>query len=69
MSYSVSRRTAAGETTQQHLEVGSAVRLLRAWASVYPNHELLIRDQQGLAVAFRRPQAAGTASHAVAPAL
>jgi hypothetical protein len=57
MSYSVSRRTEAGETTQQHLEAGSAVRLLRTWAAAYPNHELLIRDQQGLAVAYRRPQA------------
>ena len=69
MSYSVSRRTEAGETTQQHLEVGSAIRLLRSWATIYPNHELLIRDQQGLPVAYRRPQPPIAAAHAVAHAL
>jgi len=45
------------ETVTSQLEAESAVRLLKDWARVYPQQLLVIRDDAGLAVAFRRPAA------------
>lgn len=57
MSYSVVRRQGIEETSTSQLEADSAVRLLKDWARVYPQQLLVIRDDAGLAVAYRRPTA------------
>jgi len=51
------RRQGITETITCQLEAESAVQLLKDWARVYPQQFLLIRDDAGLAVAFRRPGA------------
>lgn len=58
MSYSVVRRQGVEETSTGQLEADSAVRLLRDWARVYPQQLLVICDDAGLAVAYRRPAGA-----------
>jgi len=57
VSYSVVRGQGIMETVTSQLEAESAVRLLKDWARVYPQQLLVIRDDAGLAVAFRRPAA------------
>ena len=58
MHYSVIRRRGAEETTRQEPEAAAAVRLLRDWSLAYPQQYLLVQDDRGVAVAYRRPAAA-----------
>ena len=58
MSYSVVRRQGVDETSTGQLEADSAVRLLKDWTRTYPQQLLVICDDAGLAVAYRRPAAA-----------
>jgi hypothetical protein len=55
VSYSVVRGQGIEETVTSQLEAESAVRLLKDWARVYPQQLLVIRDDAGLAVAYRLP--------------
>ena len=55
MSYSVVRHQGIEQTSAGQLEADSAVRLLKDWARAYPQQLLVIRDDAGLAVAYRRP--------------
>lgn len=57
MSYSVARRSGVEEQSTDRLEAESAVRLLRDWAHAFPYQLLVIRDETGHAVAYRRPTA------------
>ncbi|MHB8573746.1 MAG: hypothetical protein ACYDCQ_00290 [Dehalococcoidia bacterium] len=56
MSYSVIRRRGTEETTSQSTEAVAAVRILRDWAAAYPQQYLMIRDEHGTPVAYRRPR-------------
>ncbi len=58
MSYSVVRRQGVEETSAGQLEAGSAVQLLKDWTRAYPQQLLLICDDAGSAVAYRRPAGA-----------
>ena len=57
MSYFVIRRAGSEETSTGDLEAESAIRLMRDWARAYPQQFLLIRDETGAALAYRRPAA------------
>jgi len=55
VSYSVARRFGAEEDSTDSLEAESAVRVLRDWTRAFPHQLLVIRDETGHAVAYRRP--------------
>jgi hypothetical protein len=56
VSYSIIRRRGTEETTSQSTEAVAAVRILRDWAAAYPHQYLMIRDEYGTPVAYRRPR-------------
>ncbi len=58
MFYSVIRRRGTEETSSREEEADAAVRLLRDWARAFPQQDLLIQDERGVAVAFRHPKPA-----------
>lgn len=62
MTYSLICRQGTHETSTTNLEAMLAVRLMRQWAEANPQQEILLRDEAGDPVAYRRPDlgAAGT---------
>jgi hypothetical protein len=55
VSYSLIRAEGTEQTSATALDAGRAVFLMRRWAQIYPEQYLVLHDEQGRAVAFRRP--------------
>jgi hypothetical protein len=60
VSYSVIRRRGTEETATESTEAVTAVGILRAWSVAFPQQYLLIRDEHGAPLAYRRPHTTST---------
>ena len=55
LPYTIARQRGAEETTALELDATATMRLVTRWTSAYPHQYLIIKDDNGVPLAFRRP--------------